>query len=171
MEIISSKSWKCRSYDDKILSFDTFNLCRLDLSDMTFFIASSENIFTNLSYKSIWCLQYYYMRGLFIRIPFHVFRGDLFIDVFNDFTFFEDYVYPPFPCKEFRWPNQLIDRLAKSKSFYQIRMKDTYLTSEDEIFNLNTLMMVEEDVLVLLLDDEKPFFNERRLLLLWWQRL
>ena len=43
-------------------------------------------------------------------------------------------------------------------------MKHTYLTSEDEIFNLITLMVVEEDVLVPFLDDllpnEKPFFSK-----------
>ena len=59
---------------------------------------------------------------------------------------------------------------CKTKSFtkFDYRMKDTYLTNEDEI--LMTLMVVEEDVLVLFLDDllpnENPFFNERRLLLL-----
>lgn len=133
---------------------------------MTFFIASLENNFTNLSYIFLWCLQYCYMRVPFIRIPFHVFRGDLSIAMFNDFTFFEDYVYPPFPCKEFRWPNQLIDLLAKRSHFtkFDYRMKDAYLTSEDEILNLITLMVVEEYVLMPLLDDllpnEKPFFNK-----------
>ena len=38
-------------------------------------------------------------------------------------------------------------------------MKDTYLTSEDKIFNLITLMVVEEDVLVPLLDDLQGCFD------------
>jgi len=44
----------------------------------------------------------------------------------------------------------LIDLLAHINSFNQnYKMKDTYLTSEDELFYLISLMMVEEDVLEL----------------------
>lgn len=52
-------------------------LSRLDLSHVTF-ITSLENILTSLSYTSLWCLQYCYMRGPFIRILFHEFKGNLF---------------------------------------------------------------------------------------------
>lgn len=53
-------------------------LCRSDLSHVTFFITSTENILTSLSYTSLWCLQYCYMRGIFIRIPFHEFKVERF---------------------------------------------------------------------------------------------
>ena len=47
---------------------------------------------------------------------------------------------------------------CKHEVIYQIdyRMKYTYSISEDEIFNLITLMLVEEGVLMLLLDDLLP---------------
>ena len=79
-------------------------------------------------------------------------KETLFVDVFNEFTFFEDQVYPSFSMQGVSMTQPTYGSPCKHKVIFtkfDYGMKDTYLTSEDEIFNLMTLMMVEEDVLVL----------------------
>lgn len=47
-------------------------------------------------------------------ISFYIFIGDLSIDMFNDFTFFEDYVYPPFS----------MEGISMTQPAYRSRCKD-----------------------------------------------